>query len=62
MMLVLFVVGVMNLPWMALLTAAIFMEKNVRFARATTAALATLFLAVGLGLAAYPALLAHLTF
>ncbi len=62
MMLVLFVVGVMSLPWMALLTAAIFMEKNLRFARVTTAALATLFLTVGLGLAVYPALLAHLTF
>lgn len=62
MMLVLFVVGVMSLPWMALLTAAIFIEKNVRFERVTTAALATLFIAVGVTLTAYPGALQHISF
>lgn len=62
MMLVLFVVGVMSLPWMALLTVAIFVEKNVRFERATTGALATFFIAVGVTLAAYPGALQHISF
>ena len=62
MMLVLFVVGVMSLPWMALLTAAIFIEKNVRFERVTSAALATLFIAVGVTLAAYPSILPRISF
>lgn len=57
MMLVLFVVGVMSIPWMALLAAAIFLEKNVRFERMTTTALATLFIGAGLALAAYPGVL-----
>jgi predicted metal-binding membrane protein len=61
MMLILFVVGVMSIPWMALLSAAIFLEKNVRFERLTTAALATLFIAGGLSLAAYPSVLQHIS-
>ncbi len=57
MMLVLFVVGVMSLPWMALLTVAIFIEKNVPFERVTTAALATFFIGVGLALVLSPGVL-----
>jgi len=62
MMVVLFVVGVMSLPWMALLTAAIFVEKNVRFERVTTGALATFFVAAGVTLAAYPGALQRISF
>ncbi len=57
MMVVLFVVGVMSLPWMALLTVAIFIEKNVRFERVTTAVLATFFIVVGLALVLSPGIL-----
>jgi predicted metal-binding membrane protein len=62
MMAVLFVVGVMSLPWMALLAAAIFVEKNLRFERVTTAALATLFVVVGLALTVYPNVLPRISF
>ena len=62
MMLVLFVVGVMSIPWMALLTSVIFAEKNVRFDRITTAALATLFVAAGLALIAIPEILPSIAF
>jgi predicted metal-binding membrane protein len=57
MMVVLFVVGVMSLPWMALLSVAIFIEKNLPLERASTAALAGLFMAVGVTLAANPSML-----
>jgi len=62
MMLVLFVVGVMSLPWMALLTAAIFVEKNARFERFTTGTLAAFFIAVGVILTAYPGALPRISF
>jgi predicted metal-binding membrane protein len=62
MMAVLFVVGVMSLPWMALLAAAIFVEKNLRFERVTTAAHATLFVVVGLALIVYPGILPRISF
>lgn len=57
MMLVLFVAGVMSIPWMALLSVAIFLEKNSRQVVMAGYGLATLFLLSGVALLLQPSLL-----
>jgi predicted metal-binding membrane protein len=54
MMVALLVVGVMSLPWLALLAVVIFVEKNSRFAVPAGHALAVLLIVSGVVLAVWP--------
>lgn len=60
-MAVLFVVGLMNLVWMAVIAVVFLAEKNWRYGAALTRVVGTLVIALGLSVLIQPALLASIS-